>query len=118
LICIIVCHYDLRRLCSLFRTTYVTLTNIRSLLWIRGMQESPWIRAIRRKTLWKWRAHIREQAWMNENSALADALSRERQEAARLRETVYLLQENLTHVETTKYVSPTHARDMLHLSAS
>ena len=57
-----------------------------------------------RKALWRWRAHIREQAWGQENAAVAEALMRERQEVARLRETVYLLQETLTHVETTKYV--------------
>mmetsp|Transcript_26963 Transcript_26963/g.45210 ORF Transcript_26963/g.45210 Transcript_26963/m.45210 type:complete len:400 (+) Transcript_26963:313-1512(+) len=60
-------------------------------------------RYVRLKYLWKWRACVREKAWLVENAASMQALNHERAEVARLRETVYLIQEDLTSIETTRH---------------
>eukprot|EP00976_Prorocentrum_cordatum_P111990 1195453-Prorocentrum_minimum.AAC.3 len=60
-------------------------------------------RHLKLKMLWKWRAHVREKAWLTENAAATEAANHERAEVARLRETVYLIQEDLTSIETTRF---------------
>jgi len=60
-------------------------------------------RHLKLKMLWKWRAMVREKAWLTENAAATEAAYNERSEVARLRETVYLIQEDLTSIETTRH---------------
>ena len=71
-------------------------------------------RHLKLKMLWKWRAQVREKAWLTENAAAMEAANHERAEVARLRETVYLIQEDLSSIETTRFAFAQTASPRLH----
>ncbi|KAK3239470.1 hypothetical protein CYMTET_50609 [Cymbomonas tetramitiformis] len=68
-----------------------------------ALQSGHVARLLKLRTFWRWRAHTRQEAWSEELSGAAEALARQKQEVARLRETVFFIQQDLSGVETSRH---------------